>query len=162
MLGTSLLQHILEFLVRKHLPTLHTHLDSLKFPLSLITQAWFITLFFGVLPIHVALRVFDVFVFEGTEVLLRVALAVLQLKQEKLLQAKGQVDIITCLQGKIMFTAEELMPIAQSFELPEEKLESIQSVANFNLLGEMEKNRRAETIKALRKKLSCLFFSFQH
>ncbi|XP_067863952.1 TBC1 domain family member 30-like [Heptranchias perlo] len=76
-------------LLRIKLPELSQHLDSLcraakkandgrcVLPLtSVVTMQWFLTLFTSCLPKETILRVWDAVFFEGSEVLLRVALAI--------------------------------------------------------------------------------------
>ncbi|XP_076455006.1 EVI5-like protein isoform X2 [Babylonia areolata] len=75
----------LEFLLQELLPTLHVHFQTQNFDTSMYASSWFLTLFTTSMPLSLARRVMDLFVSEGMESVLRIALAILQTCQEDLL-----------------------------------------------------------------------------
>ncbi|XP_022236978.1 ecotropic viral integration site 5 ortholog-like isoform X2 [Limulus polyphemus] len=76
----------LECIVQEILPELHMHLQSQSFHTSMYASSWFLTLFTASLPFQLACRVMDLLLSEGMEVVFRIAIAILQLCKEDLLQ----------------------------------------------------------------------------
>uniref|UniRef100_A0A336LYT1 CSON006250 protein n=1 Tax=Culicoides sonorensis TaxID=179676 RepID=A0A336LYT1_CULSO len=84
------------------LPRLARHLQKLQGPqneralepplTNVFTMQWFLTLFCNCLPINCVLRVWDLILIEGSDVLLRTALAIWSLLEEKILLAKTADD----------------------------------------------------------------------
>lgn len=84
------------------LPKLAKHLQKLQGPqderalepplTNVFTMQWFLTLFCNCLPINCVLRVWDLILIEGSDVLLRTALAIWSLLEEKILLAKTADD----------------------------------------------------------------------
>ncbi|RBR25482.1 uncharacterized protein FIESC28_01720 [Fusarium coffeatum] len=60
---------------RKELARMSTPTDRLP-PITLCMTAWFMSCFIGTLPIETTLRVWDVFFYEGSKTLFRIALAI--------------------------------------------------------------------------------------
>ncbi|XP_050179224.1 EVI5-like protein, partial [Myiozetetes cayanensis] len=75
-----------EFLLQEQLPELNVHFRSQSFLTSMYASSWFLTLFLTTFPLPVATRVFDIFMYEGLEIVFRVGLALLQLNQAELVQ----------------------------------------------------------------------------
>ena len=63
----------------------------------LYATKWFLTLYISVLPSKLALRVFDCFLSEKTKILYRIALAILKIKETKLMKMKDMEEILDCL-----------------------------------------------------------------
>lgn len=79
--------HIYQFqqLLTRHLPTLATHLETLKIEPLYVSQ-WFLSFFAVTCPLPMLLRIYDVILSEGAiETLMRVALSLMQRNQKKLL-----------------------------------------------------------------------------
>ncbi|XP_047560502.1 EVI5-like protein isoform X2 [Lutra lutra] len=75
-----------EYLLQEQLPDLNTHFRSQSFHTSMYASSWFLTLFLTTFPLPVATRVFDIFMYEGLEIVFRVGLALLQVNQTELMQ----------------------------------------------------------------------------
>ncbi|XP_060231859.1 EVI5-like protein isoform X1 [Meriones unguiculatus] len=75
-----------EYLLQEQLPDLNAHFRSQSFHTSMYASSWFLTLFLTTFPLPVATRVFDIFMYEGLEVVFRVGLALLQVNQTELMQ----------------------------------------------------------------------------
>uniref|UniRef100_A0A8C6IKG6 Ecotropic viral integration site 5 like n=1 Tax=Mus spicilegus TaxID=10103 RepID=A0A8C6IKG6_MUSSI len=73
-------------LMQEQLPDLNTHFRSQSFHTSMYASSWFLTLFLTTFPLPVATRVFDIFMYEGLEIVFRVGLALLQVNQTELMQ----------------------------------------------------------------------------
>ncbi|KAL2086548.1 hypothetical protein ACEWY4_017607 [Coilia grayii] len=57
-----------------------------EFPHVMYASSWFLTLFLTFLPLPVATRIFDIFMYEGLEIIFRVGMAILQYNQTDLIQ----------------------------------------------------------------------------
>eukprot|EP01102_Stenamoeba_stenopodia_P017114 TRINITY_DN6093_c0_g1_i1.p1 TRINITY_DN6093_c0_g1~~TRINITY_DN6093_c0_g1_i1.p1 ORF type:complete len:1052 (-),score=286.58 TRINITY_DN6093_c0_g1_i1:38-3193(-) len=93
MIGSLVDQHILEDLMKSYLPSIYRHLSQCKVPIDIISQPWFLNLFIGYFPLEVVLLILDCFFYEGSVVLLAMALAIFKLNSERIL-AEDQPDEI--------------------------------------------------------------------
>ncbi|KAM8764075.1 EVI5-like protein isoform 2-T2 [Rhynchonycteris naso] len=75
-----------EYMLQEQLPDLNTHFRSQSFHTSMYASSWFLTLFLTTFPLPIATRVFDIFMYEGLEIVFRVGLALLQVNQVELMQ----------------------------------------------------------------------------
>uniref|UniRef100_G3TVF1 Ecotropic viral integration site 5 like n=1 Tax=Loxodonta africana TaxID=9785 RepID=G3TVF1_LOXAF len=75
-----------EYMLQEQLPDLNTHFRSQSFHTSMYASSWFLTLFLTTFPLPVATRIFDIFMYEGLEIVFRVGLALLQVNQMELMQ----------------------------------------------------------------------------
>ncbi|KAI8325503.1 TBC-domain-containing protein [Martensiomyces pterosporus] len=78
---------VFESLLRERSPRLHAHLEEQGCDALMYATPWFMTVFTLSLPWETALRVWDWFIFRGTKVLFRVALAITDLSSAYLLGA---------------------------------------------------------------------------
>jgi hypothetical protein len=68
----------------------HPHSNASRLPtVSLATTSWFMSLFIGNLPVETVLRVWDQFLYEGSRVLFRVALAIFKLGESQIKECRG-------------------------------------------------------------------------
>ncbi|TSK17940.1 EVI5-like protein [Bagarius yarrelli] len=70
----------------EQLPELNVHFRSQSFHTSMYASSWFLTLFLTFLPLPIATRIFDIFMYEGLEIIFRVGMAILQYNQPDLIQ----------------------------------------------------------------------------
>ncbi|XP_039191286.1 EVI5-like protein isoform X2 [Crotalus tigris] len=75
-----------EYMLQEQLPELNIHFRSQSFLTSMYASSWFLTLFLTTFPLSVATRVFDIFMYEGLEIIFRVGMALLQFNQTELMQ----------------------------------------------------------------------------
>uniref|UniRef100_A0A8C8RM09 Ecotropic viral integration site 5 like n=1 Tax=Pelusios castaneus TaxID=367368 RepID=A0A8C8RM09_9SAUR len=75
-----------EYMLQEQLPELSIHFRSQSFLTSMYSSSWFLTLFLTTFPLPVATRVFDIFMYEGLEIVFRVGMALLQFNQAELIQ----------------------------------------------------------------------------
>ncbi|XP_036874129.1 EVI5-like protein isoform X2 [Manis javanica] len=75
-----------EYMLQEQLPDLNTHFRAQSFHTSMYASSWFLTLFLTTFPLPVATRVFDIFMYEGLEIVFRVGLTLLQVNQTELMQ----------------------------------------------------------------------------
>lgn len=97
MYGTLLDQKVFEALVQKTMPILWDHLDKNDVQLSVVSLPWFLSLFINSMPLVFAFRIMDVFFLEGPKTLFQVALAILRVNGEELLDATDDGVVISIL-----------------------------------------------------------------
>ncbi|XP_073709585.1 ecotropic viral integration site 5 protein homolog isoform X1 [Misgurnus anguillicaudatus] len=76
----------LDSIIQEQLPDLHSHFQTQGFHTSLFSSSWFLHILLSSLPITAALRIFDIFMCEGLEIVFRVGLAMLYIKQTELMK----------------------------------------------------------------------------
>lgn len=86
LLGVQTDQRVLCQLITVFLPRLDATIKQHDVDIPLITLGWFLTLFSGVLNIQIMLRVWDLLFYEGSTVLFRIALAILKIKEDALVE----------------------------------------------------------------------------
>ncbi|CAL1546393.1 unnamed protein product [Lymnaea stagnalis] len=79
-------QRVLKDLVKEKCPYLYAHLDMHDVDLSLFTFNWFLTVFVDGIQPELFLRIWDVFLYEGSKVLFRYALAFLKYTESDILK----------------------------------------------------------------------------
>lgn len=84
-------QYVLKDLLHEKLPTLAGHFERYDIELSLFS--WFLTCFVDNIPVQVFLRIWDVFLYEGSKVLFRFALAFLKYHESNLLSLNDSMAI---------------------------------------------------------------------
>ena len=78
MISSHVDQRVFSQLMEDKLPALSSHLKLQDVQLPLVTTHWFLCIFVNSLPTEAVLRVWDVFLHEGSKVLFRVALALIK------------------------------------------------------------------------------------
>eukprot|EP00096_Caligus_rogercresseyi_P005393 TRINITY_DN2078_c0_g1_i1.p1 TRINITY_DN2078_c0_g1~~TRINITY_DN2078_c0_g1_i1.p1 ORF type:complete len:808 (+),score=302.38 TRINITY_DN2078_c0_g1_i1:336-2426(+) len=81
----GLCMYQLDMLLQEHVPDVYAHFQSQSVHTNLYASSWFLTLFTTSLPIQLSCRVMDVFLSEGTEVIFRLAIALITLGRQDLL-----------------------------------------------------------------------------
>ncbi|QSS48674.1 EVI5-like protein [Histoplasma capsulatum var. duboisii H88] len=95
--GLHLRIYQFQALLSRHLPELHSHLESLKIEPVYVSQ-WFLSFFGVTCPLPMLLRIYDVLLLEGAcETLMRVALSLMQRNQKKLLACEEFEDVMQIL-----------------------------------------------------------------
>ncbi|KAL3869079.1 hypothetical protein ACJMK2_041805 [Sinanodonta woodiana] len=107
-------QRVLKDLVQDKLPKIHAHLELHGVDLSLFTFNWFLTLFVDNVPPEMFLRVWDTFLFEGSKVLFRFALAFLKKAEEEILRQPDSLSLNRCLRliGEKMTNVKQISRLA--------------------------------------------------
>ncbi|KAF8763868.1 TBC1 domain family member 2B like protein [Argiope bruennichi] len=86
-------QKVLKDLMVDKLPRLQSHLEQNNVDLSLFTFNWFLTIFVDNVPVDIYLRIWDVFLYEGSKVLFRYALAFFKMCENEILQIKDYLAL---------------------------------------------------------------------
>jgi len=97
MFGLQVEQETLREVVRAKMPDLFDHIDKLGVSYTIFSTKWFICLYIDVLPVETVLRIWDCLLYEGSKVILRVALTLLSLHKEKLLACHDFAQLCTAM-----------------------------------------------------------------
>lgn len=87
MYGTLLDQKVFESFVEEKLPVLWDYIVKHDIQLSIVSLPWFLSLFYTSIPLEYAIRIMDLFFMNGAKALFQVALAVLKINADDILQA---------------------------------------------------------------------------
>ncbi|GAV60061.1 RabGAP-TBC domain-containing protein [Cephalotus follicularis] len=120
-LGLPLVQQYLfqfECLVREHLPKLGDHFTQEMINPSMYASQWFITVFSYSFPFHLALRIWDVFLFEGVKIVFKVGLALLKYCHDDLVKIPFE-KLIHALRNfpEDAMDPDTLLPVAYSIKV---------------------------------------------
>uniref|UniRef100_I3ND92 TBC1 domain family member 2 n=1 Tax=Ictidomys tridecemlineatus TaxID=43179 RepID=I3ND92_ICTTR len=109
-------QRVLQDLLSEKLPRLMAHLGQHRIDLSLVTFNWFLVVFADSLISDILLRVWDAFLYEGTKVVFRYALAIFKYNEEEILRLQDSLEIYQYLRffTKTICNSRKLMHIAFS------------------------------------------------
>ncbi|KAM9641417.1 TBC1 domain family member 2A [Trichechus inunguis] len=107
-------QRVLQDLLSEKMPRLMAHLGQHHVDLSLITFNWFLVVFADSLISDILLRVWDAFLYEGTKVVFRYALAIFKYNEEEILRLQDGLEIYQYLRffTKTIGNSRKLMSIA--------------------------------------------------
>ncbi|GME67245.1 unnamed protein product [[Candida] boidinii] len=94
MYGVLLDQKVFEGLVLKTMPVISEHFAKHEIQLSIVSLPWFLSFFLNTMPLIYAFRVVDMFFLHGTRVLFQVALAIIRINGEALLQCEDDGECI--------------------------------------------------------------------
>ncbi|KAG8593878.1 hypothetical protein GDO81_000979 [Engystomops pustulosus] len=112
--GSQVDQRVFKDLLSEKLPRLTAHFEQYKIDLSLITFNWFLVVFVDSLVSDILLKVWDAFLYEGTKVIFRYALAIFKYNEEEILKLTDATDIYQYLSffTKTICDGRKLMNIA--------------------------------------------------
>ncbi|GAV53258.1 hypothetical protein ZYGR_0AI05420 [Zygosaccharomyces rouxii] len=99
MYGTLLDQKVFEAFVQEKMPVLWDHIEKYDIQLSVVSLPWFLSLFFTSMPLEYAVRIMDIFFMNGSKTLFQVALAILRINGEDLLEAEDDGMFIAILKN---------------------------------------------------------------
>lgn len=99
MYGTLLDQRVFESLVQDTMPVLWAHIERHDIQLLVVLLPWFLLLYLLLMPLVYAFRIIDVFFLQGPKTLFQVALAIVKLNGEALMQTEDDGTFISILKG---------------------------------------------------------------
>ncbi|KAG9242830.1 rab-GTPase-TBC domain-containing protein [Calycina marina] len=156
-------QQVLQQYVAEILPKLSTHLHDLSIELEALSFQWFLSVFTDCLSAEALFRVWDVLFCtnDGSTFLFQVALALLKLNEQQLLQCSTTASIYTYLNHQMTNHAISIDGLIQASEglrkvVKREEVESRRNKvieAEKDLIRQREE-RKAENIEARAKKLA--------
>lgn len=87
---------VLDEIVQKNEPQIHRHIKNVGMPWAVASTKWFICLYAEVLPTETVLRIWDCIFYEGSKIIFRVALALIKLHKQQILEAKDLGELVNC------------------------------------------------------------------
>jgi len=112
---------IFQTLVQFHLPKIHVHLTRYLFTdyCGLFLPNWFLEIFFESLPWPLMLKIWDTFLWVGPTALYGIALALLALLQDLILEKNDMSQIIKVIKGTIdtQIDGKKLLQMAYKFQI---------------------------------------------
>ncbi|NXM59957.1 TBD2A protein, partial [Illadopsis cleaveri] len=107
-------QRVFKDFLSEKLPRLMAHFEQYQIDVSLITFNWFLVAFVDSLVSDILLRVWDAFLYEGTKVIFRYALAIFKYNEEEILRIHDSVEIYQYLRffTRMIMDGRKLMNIA--------------------------------------------------
>ncbi|OQR81810.1 hypothetical protein THRCLA_11379, partial [Thraustotheca clavata] len=139
MLGVAVDQHVFAFLVSQQKPDIIRHIESLGglgSELSLACTEWFLTLFASPCKKDITMRVWDLFFINGSEVLFRVALAMMHIEHANIIHCHYYADVLTCLNQMGRDTnidPNTLLRLAQEQDIPMMAIEDLRVMHRLEL-----------------------------
>ncbi|XP_016001773.2 TBC1 domain family member 2A isoform X2 [Rousettus aegyptiacus] len=142
-------QRVLQDLLSEKLPRLMAHVGQHRVDLSFITFNWFLVVFADSLISNILLQVWDAFLYEGTKVLFRYALAIFKYNEEEILRLQDSLEIYQYLRffTKTICNSRKLRNIAfnDMNPFPMKQLQQLRTVHRERLEAEL---RELEQLKA--------------
>ncbi|NXY24454.1 TBD2A protein, partial [Atrichornis clamosus] len=107
-------QRVFKDFLSEKLPRLMAHFEQYRIDVSLITFNWFLVAFVDSLVSDILLRVWDAFLYEGTKVIFRYALAIFKYNEDEILRIHDSVEIYQYLRffTRMIMDGRKLMNIA--------------------------------------------------
>ncbi|XP_074094148.1 small G protein signaling modulator 3 homolog [Cotesia typhae] len=97
LLGVQADQRVLRTLITNYLPDIDHVLSQHDIELSLISLHWFLTLFASVVHMKILLRIWDLFLFDGSIVLFQVTFGMLKIRESELKLLENSAQIFNAL-----------------------------------------------------------------
>ncbi|NXD28828.1 TBD2A protein, partial [Spelaeornis formosus] len=107
-------QRVFKDFLSEKLPRLMAHFRQYRIDVSLISFNWFLVAFVDSLITDILLQVWDAFLYEGTKVIFRYALAIFKYNEEEILRIHDSVEIYQYLRffTRMIMDGRKLMNIA--------------------------------------------------
>ncbi|CAL4120820.1 unnamed protein product, partial [Meganyctiphanes norvegica] len=99
LLGSQVDQRVLKDLMAEKLPRLHNHFERHGLDVSLFTFNWFLCVYIDIIPHITFLTIWDSFLYEGSKVLFRYALAIFKLCEEGVLERSDYLEMFNYLRS---------------------------------------------------------------
>ncbi|XP_029430799.1 TBC1 domain family member 2B isoform X2 [Rhinatrema bivittatum] len=114
LLGSQVDQRVFKDLIAEKLPRLHAHFEQYKVDYSLITFNWFLVVFADSVASEIFFKIWDSFLYEGSKVIFRFALALFKYKEEDVLKLHDSMSIFKYLRyfTRTILDARKLINIA--------------------------------------------------
>ncbi|XP_060619766.2 TBC1 domain family member 2A [Anolis sagrei] len=93
LIGSQVDQRVFKDFLSAKLPKLTAHLEHHRIDLALVTFNWFLVVFVDSLVSDILFRVWDAFLYEGTKVIFRYALAIFKYNEEAILRIQDSLEI---------------------------------------------------------------------
>ncbi|XP_073202124.1 TBC1 domain family member 2A isoform X6 [Lepidochelys kempii] len=93
LLASQVDQRVFKDFLSEKLPRLTAHFEQHRIDVSLITFNWFLVAFVDSLVSDILFRVWDAFLYEGTKVIFRYALAIFKYNEEEILRIHDSLEV---------------------------------------------------------------------
>merc|ERR1719262_2163448 len=110
-----------------NMPLLHNHMAQQGVEPTMYASQWFMTVCIYNFPFSTVVRVWDIFLAEGVKIIFRIALALLKLNQETLLNESFEQILQTLKQAPSRVETDALIQVALSIKLKNKTLKDIES-----------------------------------
>lgn len=117
----------LQRLLAIHMPLLCNHLAQQGVEPTIYASKWFMTVCICNFPFSTVVRIWDIFLAEGVKIIFRVALALLKLNQEALLNESFEQILETLKVAPSRVESETLIQVALSIKLKNKTLKDIEA-----------------------------------
>ncbi|TGZ64537.1 hypothetical protein CRM22_006329 [Opisthorchis felineus] len=107
-------QLVLKDLLASKLPRLAEHIQRMEIDISAITLNWFLAIFYDSVPFETLIRIWDIFLLDGSKCLFRFALALLKRNEEMLMHQSDTISFWKCLKSasRLTYDADSLVKTA--------------------------------------------------
>ncbi|XP_024983773.1 TBC1 domain family member 8B-like [Cynara cardunculus var. scolymus] len=166
MIESQVDQLVFEDLMRERYPKLVNHFDNLGVEMGWICGPWLLSIFVNMIPWDSVLRVWDVILFEGNRaMLLRTALALMELYGHALGTTKDAGDAITLLQSLVGSTFDSstlVVTACISFSyVTEDMLQQLRQKHRPDVVAANEERNKGELVRQNSKRLATKLYSFK-
>mmetsp|Transcript_28765 Transcript_28765/g.52419 ORF Transcript_28765/g.52419 Transcript_28765/m.52419 type:complete len:356 (+) Transcript_28765:71-1138(+) len=117
----------LQRLLEMHMPMLFNHLGQQGVEPTMYASQWFLTVCIYNFPFSTVVRVWDIFLAEGVKIIFRIALALLKLNQEALLNESFEQILQTLKQAPSRVESEQLIQVALAIKLKNTALKDLET-----------------------------------
>ena len=122
---------VLSELIKTKCPQVHKHVESFSMPWELALSKWFMCIYSDVLPVETVLRIWDCLFYEGSKILIRVALTLVLQRQHQILMtdefSKLVIEFKNCAADKTVVACHTFIPevFRLSSPLPSKQVEKM-------------------------------------
>lgn len=106
LIGAQVDQEVLKELLAEKLPKLNNHFDNHGVDPALFTLNWFLCVFVDTVPVKTYLHIWDAFLFEGSKVLFRYAIAIFKYMESALLKQADYMSIYNTLRDGLEYLSD--------------------------------------------------------
>ncbi|KAK9721596.1 Rab-GTPase-TBC domain [Popillia japonica] len=85
---------VLDELIKIQDPVVYKHIQDIGMPWAVTTTKWFVCIYAEVLPTETVLRIWDCLFYEGSKILFRVAITLIKLHREQILEARDLSELV--------------------------------------------------------------------
>ena len=146
MVGVRVDMLVLNSLLKRYLPALHSHFVERDIDLSPFTMGWFLCLYVNTLPSPSLHRVLDCLLHEGSKVLFRAALAILKILESRLLNVHSVAKVYDILRSPVC-AEDDLLNVMHSSWLLNFSTDAICELRNQHLKDVLKQAWAAEHVK---------------
>eukprot|EP01127_Copromyxa_protea_P017311 TRINITY_DN5258_c1_g1_i2.p1 TRINITY_DN5258_c1_g1~~TRINITY_DN5258_c1_g1_i2.p1 ORF type:complete len:959 (+),score=156.79 TRINITY_DN5258_c1_g1_i2:25-2901(+) len=140
-------------LAKIYLPRLEQHMNKIGLPVETVSLPWFMCFFIGYIPWTVSLRVVDLVLGFGTNVLFQIGLAVLYICEEKLLKLSSPENLTQIIKENVT-NAQQLIDLAffQYGDLPLDDIKAMRKKQTFSIMSDIQQKNNVKALREIQKK----------